>query len=76
MNILLKVVKHSSFYKTIGTIIAFINKTQIMKTKKHKIIGSVPTIKVRLDHRTTITVRTKDALKGWLSKYPEAKVIS
>ncbi len=47
-----------------------------MKAKKMKVFGEVPTIKVRLDHRTTITVRTKAALKGWLERYPEAKVIS
>lgn len=47
-----------------------------MKTKKTKLFGDVPTIKVRLDHRTTITVKTQAALKGWLERYPEAKVIS
>jgi len=47
-----------------------------MKGKKMKVLGEVPTIKVKLDDRTTITVRTKAALKGWLERYPEAKVIS
>lgn len=47
-----------------------------MKAKKMKVLGDVPTIKVQLDYRTTITVRTKAALKSWLERYPEAKVIS
>ncbi len=33
-------------------------------------------IKVRLDERTTITIRRMDALKSWKEKYPGAKVIS
>jgi hypothetical protein len=47
-----------------------------MKARKMKVLGEVPTIKVKLDERTTITVRTKAALKGWLDRYPEARVIS
>lgn len=46
------------------------------RKKKIKIPDSVPTIKVQLDYRTTITVRTKEALKDWLKKYPNARVIS
>lgn len=47
-----------------------------MKAKNNSIINKVAAIKVRLDHRTIITIKTKEALKSWLVKYPEAKVIS
>ena len=32
-------------------------------------------IKVRLDHRTTITLPDISALKLWIDKYPNAKVV-
>jgi hypothetical protein len=32
-------------------------------------------IKLRIDHKTIITVRTKAALNMWMEKYPEATVI-
>jgi hypothetical protein len=47
-----------------------------MKTKKNIIDDNRPKIKIQLDYRTTIIVRTKNALESWLSKFPEAKVIS
>jgi hypothetical protein len=47
-----------------------------MKTKKAIVNDSRPKIKIQLDYKTTITVRTKDALESWLHKFPEAKVIS
>ena len=47
-----------------------------MKTKKNIIDDNRPKIKIQLDCRTTIIVRTKNALESWLSKFPEAKVIS
>ncbi len=31
-------------------------------------------IKIKIDHRTFITVRTEAALKMWLERYPNAKV--
>lgn len=34
-----------------------------------------PRIKVQLDYRTVITVKTTQALDMWLTKYPEAKVL-
>ncbi len=33
-------------------------------------------IKVQLDYRTIITLKTKNALNFWLNKYPEAKVLT
>ncbi len=32
-------------------------------------------IKLRLDHKTIITVRTKHAMEIWMEKYPGATVI-
>jgi hypothetical protein len=32
-------------------------------------------IKLRIDHKTIITVRTKHAMEMWLEKYPDATVI-
>lgn len=45
-----------------------------MKTKKI-IIDSRPKIKLQLDEKTTVTVRSAFALKSWQERYPEAKVI-
>jgi hypothetical protein len=47
-----------------------------MKTKKAIIDDNRPKIKIQLDYKTTIIVRTKNALESWLHKFPEAKVIS
>ncbi|HEV7232199.1 MAG TPA: hypothetical protein VGO45_12760 [Bacteroidia bacterium] len=33
-------------------------------------------IKLQLDYRTMIVLRSKDALAMWMSKYPDAKVIA
>lgn len=30
---------------------------------------------VRVDYKTVITLKTKEALEFWLNKYPNAKVI-
>jgi hypothetical protein len=46
----------------------------IMKTKK-EVIDNRPKFKLQLDNRTTITVRSTDALKAWQERYPEAKLI-
>lgn len=32
-------------------------------------------IKLQLDYRTVITVRTKEAMNMWMEKYPGAKII-
>jgi hypothetical protein len=45
-----------------------------MKIKK-EVIDNRPKYKLQLDTRTTITVRSTDALKAWKDKYPEAKLI-
>ena len=46
-----------------------------MKKSVNKIVKKAKYFKVKIDQRTTITVRTKEALKYWLSEYPSAKVI-
>lgn len=46
-----------------------------MRTKK-VIIDNRPKIKIQLDERTTITVRTMGALDAWKERYPKAKVLS
>ena len=33
-------------------------------------------MKVKIDHKTIITVRTKEGLSYWLSEYPNAEIIS
>ena len=33
-------------------------------------------IKLQLDYRTMIVLRSKDALAMWMSKYPDAKIIA
>lgn len=45
-----------------------------MKTKK-QIVDNRPKIKIQLDYKTTITVRTMDAFKAWKDRYPDAKLI-
>ncbi|MFL5754336.1 MAG: hypothetical protein ACJ76F_13075 [Bacteroidia bacterium] len=42
-----------------------------MKTVKNKNQDS-PLFKLRIDYRTVITVRSKEALKMWKEKYPDA----
>ncbi|MBX3164915.1 MAG: hypothetical protein KF900_10590 [Bacteroidetes bacterium] len=43
-------------------------KTPIRKEVK----GSTYLTKLRIDNRTVVTVRTKESLKNWKEKYPEA----
>jgi hypothetical protein len=40
--------------------------------KRAEIKGSTYITKLRIDNRTVITVRTKESLKNWKAKYPEA----
>jgi hypothetical protein len=40
--------------------------------KKVEIKGSTYLVKLRIDHRTVITVRSKESLKNWKAKYPNA----
>jgi len=45
-----------------------------MKTKK-EVIDNRPKFKVQVDSRTLITVRSMQAAKSWLEKYPAAKLV-
>ena len=47
-----------------------------VKPKKSAIEYIGERIKVQLDAKTILFVRSKQALKMWLSKYPGAKVIA
>ena len=40
--------------------------------KRSEIKGSTYLVKLRIDNRTVITVRTKESLKNWKAKYPDA----
>ena len=48
--------------------------TKMSKIKK-EVIDTRPKFKLQIDGRTTITVRSEGALKAWMEKYPEAKLI-
>jgi len=45
-----------------------------MKTpaKRKEVKGDTYITKLKIDARTVITVRTKESLKNWKAKYPEA----
>lgn len=45
-----------------------------MKTKK-EIVDSRPKFKVQIDYKTVITVRSMEAVKSWMTRYPAAKLI-
>ena len=45
-----------------------------MKAKK-QIVDNRPKIKIQIDYRTIITVRSMDAFKAWKERYPEAKLV-
>jgi hypothetical protein len=47
-----------------------------MKKSVKKIIEKTKMFKVKIDHRTIITVRTKEALRYWLTEYPNAQILS
>ena len=56
-------------------------KKKVMKKEKKstgKFSGEISSesIKVQLDSRTIIFVRSKGALKSWMSRYPKAKIIA
>jgi hypothetical protein len=40
--------------------------------KKSEVKGTTYLVKLRIDARTVITVRTKESLKNWKAKYPDA----
>jgi hypothetical protein len=45
-----------------------------MKIKKI-VEDTRPKFKVQIDYKTLITVRTMEAVKSWIQRYPEAKLI-
>ena len=45
-----------------------------MRAKKVK-IDLRPKIKIQIDSRTMITVRSMDAFKAWKERYPEALIV-
>jgi hypothetical protein len=54
------------------------SKKKVMK-KKEKAPGKViaaDSIKVQLDYRTIIFLKSKNALKFWLNRYPNARIIA
>ena len=47
-----------------------------MKKSVKNIIKKTKDFKVKINQSTVITVRTKEALKYWLSEYPNAQILS
>jgi hypothetical protein len=47
-----------------------------MKANIKKAFEKGKAIKLRIDRRTVITVRTIEAFQAWLSKFPQAKIVS
>ncbi|MCU0435142.1 MAG: hypothetical protein MUC87_16920 [Bacteroidia bacterium] len=51
-----------------------------MKTKSRKPVVykayEGETIKLRVDNKTTIVVRTQKALEMWMERYPQAQVVA
>jgi hypothetical protein len=45
-----------------------------MKTKKI-IEDTRPRFKLQIDYKTVITVRTMEAVKSWIQRYPAAKLV-
>ena len=46
------------------------------KIKKPEIKGTTYIVKLRIDSKTVITVRTKESLKNWKARYPDAVELS
>jgi hypothetical protein len=51
-------------------------KTKEIKKISEVIIDNRPKIKIQLDYKTIITVRSMNAFELWKDKYPEAKIIN
>jgi hypothetical protein len=47
----------------------------IDNSPKIAVADNRPKIKIKLDYKTIITVRSMDAYKVWKEKYPEAVII-
>ena len=52
------------------------NKMKAKIKKAAEVKGSTYLVKLRIDARTVITVRTKESLKNWKTKYPNAVELS
>jgi hypothetical protein len=52
------------------------NSYRMARKKKDKIKELKPKIKVRLDHKTVITVRDMAKFEFWKEKFPNAVIIS
>jgi hypothetical protein len=48
---------------------------KVMEDQQNKAAGLGPKFKLILDTRTTIYVKTKEALTSWMEKFPKAQVI-
>lgn len=79
---MLKIVKtqvKTQFWTYSCVCISRMKKKKNMKKSKQKrsaIEAIGERIKVRLDEKTILFLRSKQALKMWLSKYPGAKVVA
>jgi len=51
-------------------------KTKEIKKISEVIIDNRPKIKIQLDYKTIITLRSMGAFEIWKDKYPEAKIIN
>ncbi|HXC06879.1 MAG TPA: hypothetical protein VNZ86_19105 [Bacteroidia bacterium] len=51
-------------------------KKAIKKESKGIVSQLGDQIKLQLDYRTMIYVRSKESLKMWMSKYPNARIIA
>jgi hypothetical protein len=47
-----------------------------MKKSVKNIVEKTKDFKVKIDHKTIVTVRTKEALRYWLTEYPNAQITS
>lgn len=52
------------------------NMRAATKIKKPEIKGTTYIVKLRIDSKTVITVRTKESLKNWKARYPDAVELS
>ena len=59
-------------YKLRITITKKMRATKSKVKKAAEVKGSTYLVKLRIDARTVITVRTKESLKNWKAKYPNA----
>ncbi len=65
-------------HTTIGRLFALYikNKKMINKMRAKKVkIDLRPKIKIQVDNRTMITVRSMDAFRAWKERYPDAMII-